>query len=49
MLLSGGNKEAIREKFNLNNQKINKENNIIGGSKKKMKREKHKKKNRKTN
>ena len=30
MLLSGGNKEAIREKFNLNNQKINKENNIIG-------------------
>ena len=44
MLLSGGNKEAIREKFNLNNQKINKENNIIGGSKKKMKREKLKKK-----
>ena len=65
MLLSGGNKEAIREKFNLKNnkknnqeeinqeinkeinqeinQELNEENNIIGGRKKKIKREKFKK------
>ena len=44
MLLSGVNKETIIEKFSLNNQDINQDSNIIGGSKKKIKREKFKKK-----